>query len=200
MTEPRTILVVDDDSELRQGLRTMLHQHGYRTLAAGDGHQAKELITDSSPDLVILDIMMPREGGFAVLKQFHGKENAPPFIMITANDQERYQAAAQKAGVVDYILKPFSMERLLDGVTRALGESAQPGTRKPSVSIRCRCPGCGARIKAAAELLGKMRICPGCQQPMLVKAKPPEDEGPKLVIDVDEPPTRRAPAPWIRRS
>lgn len=200
MTEQRTILVVDDDNELRQGLRTLLHKHGYRTLEAGDGEEAKERIVDTSPDLVILDIMMPREGGFGVLKKFHGKADAPPFIMITANDQERYQTAAQKAGVVDYILKPFSMERLLVGVTRALGETpyrTRP-TKKRSASIRCHCPGCGARIKAAARLLGTMRICPGCQQPMIVEARPPEDEGPKLALDDDPPPPQRG--PWLRRS
>jgi DNA-binding NtrC family response regulator len=202
MTEQRTILVVDDDSELRQGLRAMLHQHGYRTLAAGDGQKAKELIADSSPDLVILDIMMPREGGFAVLKHFHGRADAPPFIMITANDQDRYQAAAQKAGVVDYIAKPFSMARLLHGVTRALGESPRQSQSAATKSpfIRCRCPGCGARIRAAVELLGKMRICPGCQQPMIVQAIPPEDERPKLAMDAGQPQIRRAPARWMRRS
>lgn len=197
MTEQRTILVVDDDNELRQGLRTMLHRHGYRTLEAGDGEEAKELIVDNSPDLVILDIMMPREGGFGVLKQFHGKDDAPPFIMITANDQERYQTAAQQAGVVDYILKPFSIKRLLVGVTRALGETPVK-VAKRSASIRCRCPGCGARIKAAAKLLGTMRICPGCQQPMIVQARPPEDEGPKLALDDDPLPPQRG--PWLPRS
>ena len=188
MTEQRTILVVDDDQELRQGLQTLLTQHGFRTLTAEDGLEAKKLIDGDRPDLVILDVMMPRLGGFPVLQYFRGQTQAPPFIMITANEQEQCQTAAEKAGAVDYIRKPFSLRRLLHGVHRALGDAPGEGIDEQDSAprrsfIRCRCPACGARIKSAVHLLGQMQTCPGCQQPMLVRALPPVDEGPKLVID-----------------
>jgi len=92
MTTARTILVVDDDAMLRAGLQTMLQQHGYQTLEAEDGLEARELIDGRRPDLVILDMMMPRWGGFAVLEHFQSKTGAPPFIMITAHEGQKHQA------------------------------------------------------------------------------------------------------------
>lgn len=190
MSETRTILVVDDDHELRESLQTLLQRQGYQTLAAGDGLEAKKLIDRSRPDLVILDLMMPRLGGFPVLQHFNGIEEAPPFIMITANEQEQCKTAAEKAGVVDYIRKPFTLRRLLEGINRALAESSRQTTLTPEDSasrsfIRCRCPSCGAQIRSAIHYIGQTHNCPGCRQPMLVRVQPPDDEGPKLAVDDD---------------
>lgn len=197
MKNPQTILVVDDDHELRSGLKTVLQQRGFRTLEADDGMAAQRMIDGHRPDLVILDMMMPRWGGFMLLEQFQGKADAPPFIMITASEGDKNKAYAEQAGVVDFIRKPFSMERLMEGVDKVLG---QPGTQPPSsveepaaeenkndgvapLTMICRCPGCGARIKAPLGLRGKTRPCPGCKRPFVVRLQPPEDEGPKLVMD-----------------
>jgi len=120
MAETKTILIVDDDPELSDGLRIMLERHGYRVLQARDGQQAKSLIYQHRPDLVILDMMMPRMGGYPVLEHFRDKADAPPIIMITANEGSRHKAYAEYLGVVDYIRKPFAMERLLESVERGL--------------------------------------------------------------------------------
>src|SRR5262249_35236400 len=85
MADSKTILIVDDDTELSDGLRLMLERQGYRVLQARDGQQGKSLIYQHRPDLVILDMMMPRMGGYPVLEHFRGKTDAPPIIMITAN-------------------------------------------------------------------------------------------------------------------
>jgi DNA-binding response OmpR family regulator len=78
------------------------------------------------PDLVILDMMMPRMGGYPVLEHFKGKTDAPPIIMITANEGSRHKAYAEYLGVIDYIRKPFAMERLLEAVQRGLaGKTAE---------------------------------------------------------------------------
>src|SRR5262245_8567407 len=82
MAEQKTILVVDDDIELSDGLRVMLERQGYRVLQARDGQQGKSLVYQHRPDLVILDMMMPRMGGYPVLEHFKGKTDAPPIIMI----------------------------------------------------------------------------------------------------------------------
>jgi DNA-binding response OmpR family regulator len=125
MAEQKTILVVDDDSELADGLRVVLERQGYRVIQARDGQQGKQQIYNQRPDLVILDMMMPRMGGYPVLEHFRDKPDAPPIIMITANEGSRHKAYAEWLGVVDYIRKPFAMERLLDAVERGLrGESA----------------------------------------------------------------------------
>jgi DNA-binding response OmpR family regulator len=125
MAEPKTILVVDDDLELSDALRTMLERQGYRVIQARDGQQGKQQVYSQRPDLVILDMMMPRMGGYPVLEHFKGKPDAPPIIMITANEGSRHKAYAEYLGVVDYIRKPFAMERLLEAVERGLKGNAE---------------------------------------------------------------------------
>jgi len=111
MSVTKTVLIVDDDHELVDGLRLVLERQGYRVLRASDGHQAKAAIYNQRPDLVILDMMMPRMGGYPVLEHFRDKPDAPPIIMITANEGSRHKA---------YVRKPFAMERLLETVHKVL--------------------------------------------------------------------------------
>src|SRR5437660_7760210 len=125
MAEQKTILVVDDDMELSDGLRAVLEKQGHRVLQARDGQQGKQLVYQHRPDLVILDMMMPRMGGYPVLEHFKGKTDAPPIIMITANEGSRHKAYAEYLGVIDYIRKPFAMERLLEAVNKALNPEAK---------------------------------------------------------------------------
>src|SRR6202045_4782534 len=99
MAEPKTILVVDDDLELSDGLRAVLERQGYRVIQARDGQQGKQQVYNQRPDLVILDMMMPRMGGYPVLEHFKGKADAPPIIMITATEGSRHKASAEYLGV-----------------------------------------------------------------------------------------------------
>jgi len=127
MADTKTILIVDDDLDLSDGLRVMLERQGYRVLQARNGQEGKNMIYQHRPDLVILDMMMPRMGGYPVLEHFKGKPDAPPIIMITANEGSRHKAYAEYLGVIDYIRKPFAMERLLEAVERGLsGKPAAP--------------------------------------------------------------------------
>ena len=125
MSDKKTILIVDDDREMVEALRAVLEKQGYNIIQAHDGHQGKQLIYAHKPSLVILDMMMPRMGGYPVLEHFKGKD-APPIIMITANEGNRHKAYAEYLGVVDYIRKPFAMERLLEAVHKLLGQEAAP--------------------------------------------------------------------------
>ena len=109
----KTILVVDDDMELSDGLRMMLERQGFRVLQARDGQQGKQMVYQHQPDLVILDMMMPRMGGYPVLEHFRDKKEAPPIIMITANEGSRHRAYAELLRVDDYLRKPFSLDTLL---------------------------------------------------------------------------------------
>ena len=126
MADNKTILVVDDDMELSDGLRAVLERQGHRVLQARDGQQGKQLVYQHRPDLVILDMMMPRMGGYPVLEHFKGKADAPPIIMITANEGSRHKAYAEYLGVIDYIRKPFAMERLLESVQKGLNREPTP--------------------------------------------------------------------------
>src|SRR5436190_12330764 len=129
MADTKTILIVDDDLELSDGLRAFLEKQGHRVLQARDGQQGKQQIYQQRPDLVILDMMMPRMGGYPVLEHFRGKTDAPPIIMITANEGARHKAYAEYLGVVAYIRKPFAMEVLLEAVQRGLSgqKPEEPG-------------------------------------------------------------------------
>jgi DNA-binding response OmpR family regulator len=126
MAATKTILIVDDDQDLVDGLRAVLERQGFRIIRASDGHQGKAAIYNQRPDLVILDMMMPRMGGYPVLEHFRDKPDAPPIIMITANEGSRHKAYAEYLGVVDYIRKPFAMERLLETVNKVLRPDATP--------------------------------------------------------------------------
>jgi DNA-binding response OmpR family regulator len=126
MATGKTILIVDDDRELVDGMRMMLDRQGYHILIAHDGHQAKQMVYHHNPDLMILDMMMPRMGGYPVLEHFKDKPDAPPIIMITANEGSRHKAYAEYLGVIDYIRKPFALERLMEAVNKAFAPKPEP--------------------------------------------------------------------------
>ncbi len=128
MAAPKRVLVCDDDPVILKLLEVNLELEGYDVLSAHHGEMALKLALENVPDLVILDIMMPRMGGYPVLEHFRDKKDAPPIIMITANEGSRHKAYAEYLGVVDYIRKPFAMERLLESVERGLRQAAERKT------------------------------------------------------------------------
>src|SRR5438876_4120594 len=137
MAEQKLILILDDDYELSDGIRAVLESQGHKVMQARDGQQGKQQVYNQRPDLMILDMMMPRMGGYPVLEHFKGKADAPPIIMITANEGSRHKAYAEYLGVIDYIRKPFAMERLLESVEKGLAAvppatDASAGAEPPS--------------------------------------------------------------------
>ena len=122
------ILIVDDDAEISESVRFALQNKGYDVLVARDGNQGLALAEREDPDLVILDMMMPKRSGFLVLERLRRTRRVPVrIIMITANEGSRHKAYAEMLGVDDYIRKPFAMDRLLGSVERLLGgTSASP--------------------------------------------------------------------------
>ena len=134
MAEQKLILIVDDDYDLSDGIRAVLENQGHKVMQARDGQQGKQMVYNYRPDLVILDMMMPRMGGYPVLEHFKGKTDAPPIIMITANEGSRHKAYAEFLGVVDYIRKPFAMEKLLEAVQRGLSGGSEPPPDEPKTA------------------------------------------------------------------
>lgn len=117
--DSKKILLVDDDAEIIESLRLALEAHNYTVLIARDGNQGLALTERESPDLVILDMMMPKRSGFLVLEKLRrSDDDSPPVIMVTANEGSRHKAYAEMLGVDDYIRKPFPMDRLLESVDR----------------------------------------------------------------------------------
>ncbi len=118
----RRVLLVDDDPEIIESMRTVLESKGYEILVARDGNQGLLMAERENPDLVVLDMMMPKRSGFLVLERLRRSHPVPMrVIMITANEGSRHKAYAEMLGVDDYIRKPFSMDRLLDSVQRLVG-------------------------------------------------------------------------------
>ena len=117
----KRILLVDDDPEIIDSLRYALSSKGYEILIARDGNQGLAVAEREDPDLVILDMMMPKRSGFLVLERLRRTRPVPlRIIMITANEGSRHKAYAEMLGVDDYIRKPFAMDRLVNSVTRLL--------------------------------------------------------------------------------
>jgi DNA-binding response OmpR family regulator len=118
----KRILLVDDDAEIIESLRLALEANGYTVLIARDGNQGLALSERENPDLVILDMMMPKRSGFLVLEKMRRTRDTPMrVIMITANEGTRHKAYAEMLGVDDYIRKPFPMDRLIESVQRLIG-------------------------------------------------------------------------------
>jgi DNA-binding response OmpR family regulator len=115
------VLIVDDDHEIVESVRYALESKGYAVMIARDGNQGLAMAEREDPDLVILDMMMPKRSGFLVLEKLRRTRPVPlKVIMITANEGSRHKAYAEMLGVDDYIRKPFAMDRLMDSVHRLL--------------------------------------------------------------------------------
>jgi DNA-binding response OmpR family regulator len=117
MAVAKTILIVDDDRDFVQGLKVVLEGRGYRVLTAHDGAAGLNVADRERPDLVLVDMMMPKKSGFLVIEALKSR-NAynPKVIMMTANEGARHRAYAEMLGVDDYLRKPFAIDKLLESV------------------------------------------------------------------------------------
>jgi len=118
------VLIVDDDMEILSAVQTAFTHHGAQVHTANDGNKAVEMTRRIQPDLILLDMMLPRRSGFLVLEQIKpNKESGvkPYVIMLTANEGKRHELYARHLGVDAYLHKPFSMERLMEHASRLLG-------------------------------------------------------------------------------
>ncbi len=121
MKNQHHILVVDDDPEIVETISATLTGKGYQVSTAFDGNQGVAYAETKNPDLVILDLMMPRRSGFLVLERLRqNAEMQMPIIMITGNEGMRHKKYAELLGVDDYIQKPFTMNRLLQSLSDIL--------------------------------------------------------------------------------
>jgi DNA-binding response OmpR family regulator len=124
----RTVLVVDDDHEIVESMRVILENKGFRVLVARDGNSGLMIAERENPDLLVLDMMMPKKSGFLVLEKLRTRPGGLiPTIMITGNEGSRHRAYAEMLGVRDYIRKPFAMEKLVRSVERVMGLKSRSG-------------------------------------------------------------------------
>lgn len=125
-----TILIVDDEMRMRRVIADYLHIKGYETLEAGDGEQALALFYEHHPDLVILDVMMPKKDGWQVCREIR-QTHRTPIIMLTARGEEEDELQGFELGADEYVAKPFSLKILsarIEAVLRRGTETASEET------------------------------------------------------------------------
>jgi two-component system alkaline phosphatase synthesis response regulator PhoP len=123
MSEPKNmtkILIVEDEPNMVSGLRDNFEFEGYSVITAEDGVSGLDRALRESPDLVLLDVMMPRMSGLDVCKQLKAKRPSVPVIMLTARGQEVDKVVGLELGADDYVTKPFSIRELLARVKAVL--------------------------------------------------------------------------------
>ena len=139
------ILVVDDEPAVRASLRRALALEGYTVELAADGSEALELLVRSSPDAIVLDVLMPHVDGLELCRRLRAAGDRTPVLMLTARETVPDRVAGLDAGADDYVVKPFALEELLarlrallrrvepdgrDGVLRFADLTLDPATRE----------------------------------------------------------------------
>ncbi|MCD8025149.1 MAG: response regulator [Candidatus Gastranaerophilales bacterium] len=119
----KKILIVDDEKDITETLSFMLHAEGYEVIAGYDGEEGLKLAKEQAPDLIILDIMMPKINGYKIarLLKYDNKYKHIPIIMVTARTQDTDKLIGEETGANEYITKPFEFEEILKCVNKYLG-------------------------------------------------------------------------------
>jgi DNA-binding response OmpR family regulator len=132
---PPRILLVDDEQPIQTLLSFPLERDGYEVVVAADGREALARYDESPPDLVVLDVMLPRMDGLEVCKRLRAKGETVPIIMLTAKSEEIDKVLGLELGADDYITKPFSMREFRSRVKAALRRAGmsrtEPGDERP---------------------------------------------------------------------
>jgi DNA-binding response OmpR family regulator len=124
------LLVVEDDPAILRGLADNLTYEAHEVLTASDGETAYRLIHERKPDLVVLDLMLPRMSGYELCQKVRGEGLATPIVMLTARGEEADRILGLDLGADDYVTKPFSVRELLARI-RAVLRRSQPERRLP---------------------------------------------------------------------
>jgi len=124
------ILVVEDDPAILRGLADNLEFESYEVLTAGDSQTGYSLIRSQRPDLIILDLMLPKLSGYELCRKVRGEGDTTPILMLTARSEEADRVLGLDLGADDYVTKPFSIRELLARI-RAIMRRAQPPRSLP---------------------------------------------------------------------
>jgi len=122
MSDNKTVLIVDDEQDIVETLRFMLETEGINCLTAHDGEEALNKAKNEKPDLIILDVMLPKINGYKVsrLLKFDRKYKDIPILMVTARSQDEDKIIGQDTGADEYITKPFDLDNVINMVKKYL--------------------------------------------------------------------------------
>jgi len=132
----KKVLVVEDDQAMAVGLRDGIAYDGYEVLHAGDGDRGLALARDQEPDIIILDVMLPKKNGLDVCRELRAEGNDVPIIMLTARGQELDKILGLELGADDYVTKPFSLMELMARIETILRRSGGRPTGLTQESYR----------------------------------------------------------------
>ena len=131
----KSILIVDDDSRLRELLARYLGEQGFAVQSAGDGGGMDKLLSHTTFDLIVLDLMLPNEDGLAICRRLRGAGNPTPIIMLTARGDEVDRIVGLEMGADDYLPKPFNPRELLARINAVLRRQAPAAKNSPEANI-----------------------------------------------------------------
>lgn len=132
MEQKKTVLIVEDEKNIVDIIRFNLQRTGYNTLEAYDGEAGLAMAREKKPDLILLDVMMPKMMGFDVCRALRAEGDNVPVIILTAREEEEDKILGLEIGADDYITKPFSMRELLARVKAVLRRSTKDGQKDKS--------------------------------------------------------------------
>ncbi len=135
MTNHARILIIEDELPMRTALEDCLAGEGFRVITAPDGERGLERALKEKPDLILLDVMMPRLDGFALCAELRRLGHAMPVLMLTAKGQVRDRVIGLDAGADDYLVKPFSTDELLARVRALLRRVQRPDSVLHQISL-----------------------------------------------------------------
>ena len=151
----KRILVIEDEPQMQLGLRDNLELEGYEVQVAGDGDEGLNKAASFNPDLVILDIMLPKKNGFDVCRELRARANPTPIVMLTARSAETDKVLGLELGADDYVTKPFSITELLARVRAVLRRA---GSQKSTAADSARIGDIDVDFKLHQARRGKTRI------------------------------------------
>jgi DNA-binding response OmpR family regulator len=131
-----TVLIVEDDPSILRGLQMNIGLEGFRTICAHDGDEALELARSHQPDVILLDMMLPKLGGIDVIKRLRADDPDTPIIVLSAKDEEGDKVLALSLGADDYVTKPFSVVEVVARIRAALRRRRRAKTSSGDAAAR----------------------------------------------------------------
>lgn len=131
-----SILVAEDDADLRQGLIDLLEAEGYRVTATADGAEALAAYRSAPPDLLLLDVMMPQKSGYEICREIRKQDQSTPIILLTAKGEEIDKVVGLELGADDYVTKPFGLHELRARIAAVLRRTTGPAKASGKISDR----------------------------------------------------------------
>ena len=130
------ILIVEDDPNILRGLDLNLAMEGYKVRTAADGEEGLRIARTERPDLLIVDVMLPRLGGLELVRELRKEDPDMPILILSAKGQEQDKVAGLALGADDYVVKPFSLKELLARIGAALRRNRKAGEAGPARQVK----------------------------------------------------------------